>query len=107
MRDRIKQILREEFKIPAKVRRRTIHVDDEVEMAVINFKDRYKSICIGETIFISSIIDLTLESMYWTYYSDIDDSSKEWEDIYIYIVDYIEKNFVPKLKMDYHLNCGD
>ena len=107
MRDRIKQILREESKIPAKVRRRTVHIDDEFEMAVRNFKDQYKSICIGEQNFIAIIIELTLDAMYWTYYSDIDDSSKEWENIYIYIVDYIEKNFISKLKMDYHLNCGD
>lgn len=107
MRDRIKQILREESKTNIKVRRRTVHIDDEVEMAVRNFKDQFNTICIGEHNFIATIIELTLDAMYWTYFSDIDDNSDEWNEIYGQIENYINKKFVPKLKMDYHLNCGD
>lgn len=107
MLNQIKQILREETKLLLNVRRRISDIDNELIMVVKNYKDQYGNMCIGQDNYIESIKELALDSIYWTYYSDIDDDSDEWNQIYEFISDYFDKKFVPKLKMDYHVNCGD
>lgn len=48
-----------------------------------------------------------IDSMYYSYFSDIDDNSGEWGEIYYEMFKYIEMKYGDKIKEYYHINCGD
>ena len=60
----------------------------------------------GEDAFIETVIEKTIDSMYWDFFSDIDDNSKEWTSAYYFMEQYINDNFVDKLRQNYQLNCN-
>ena len=104
----IRKILNEESKVPVEVRRRISEVDFNVDYSIKEIKRQYGSICkLNETEFIETVIDKTIDEMYWVYFSDMDDNSQEWGATYRLLVHYIEDKFGDKLKKTYHINCGD
>ena len=100
-------ILREEINpVLRKVMRRTAAIDWEIEFAVREVK-RQNNVCfMGEDAFIETVIEKTIDSMYWNFFSDIDDNSKEWSSAYYFMEQYINDNFVDKLRQNYQLNCN-
>lgn len=104
----IRRILREENKSLLRARRR-INVVDEL----LSFKVRryYKpeSICIyesGEEL-VEVVMEAVIDNVYWDYFGDIDDTSKEWKIIFDYFEDYIKDKYGDELKKYYHINCGN
>jgi len=104
----IKRILREETNINMRLRRRISLIDEEIKyrMDVVyrpNNICRYES---GEELF-DVVSEATIDSMYYKYFDDIDDTSKEWEKIYYSIMDYIQMNYRKDIMEYYHINCGN
>jgi len=98
-------VLKEE--LSARVRRRVTSIDWQIEFAVKEVK-RQNNVCnMREDDFIETVIEKTIDSMYWDFFSDMDDNSDEWTSAYYYMVRYINNNFVNKLRQNYHLNCGN
>jgi len=107
IRESITRILREEINpVLRKVIRRIAAIDWEIEFAVKEVK-RQNNVCfMGEDDFIETVIEKTIDSMYWDFFSDIDDNSKEWTSAYYFMKQYINDNFVDKLRQNYQLNCN-
>ena len=100
-------VLREET-VSTSVRRRIHAIDWQIDFAVREVNRQYTNICnMGESGFIETVTEKTIESMYWDFFSDMDDNSNEWTAAYHFMVRYINNNFVDKLKQNYHMNCGD
>lgn len=107
IRNDIKRILREET-VPTLVRRRITEIDWQIQFAVKEVKRQNSNICnMGEDGFVETVVEKTIEQMYWDFFSDMDDNSKEWTSSYYFMIRYINDNFVEKLKQHYHMNCGD
>ena len=100
-------VLREEINpVLRKVMRRTAAIDWEIEFAVRKVKIQNNVCFMGEDAFIETVIEKTIDSMYWDFFSDIDDNSKEWASAYYFMEQYINDNFVDKLRQNYQLNCN-
>jgi hypothetical protein len=107
--EQIKRILREDFtNAPNSVRRRLTSIDWEIGFAVKEVTKQYLTICnLTETEYVDTVIEKTIDSMYWNFFSDMDDNSKEWVNSYRLMLKYIEDKFLDKLKEHYHINCGN
>ena len=105
---KVKTIKEEETKIPLKLRRRFDEIDWRVKFAVREFKAQQSNICVGFTNFFSVIIEKTCDSIYWDMFADdMDDSSKEWTEIYYALEEYLQEKYLIELQNYYHINCGD
>lgn len=108
LQETIKKVLREETEIPARVRRRLHYVDSELN-SLLNRIYRPDKICIyrsGEE-FVEVVMYATIENMYYTYFGDMDDDSKEWVKIFRFMEKYIKDKYGDQLKDYYHINCGN
>jgi hypothetical protein len=104
----IKRILKEETQTPQILLRRLHFVDDEVEFRIKRIYTpndicRFRS---GEEL-LEVISDDVTDTMYWTYFSHIDDNSKEWGIMYRTMVEYINDKYGEEIKKYYHINCGN
>ena len=108
MTESIRRVLREEINpVLRKVMRRIAAIDWEIEFAVREVKRQNSNICnMGEDGFVETVVEKTIDSMYWDFFSDIDDNSKEWASAYYFMEQYINDNFVDKLRQNYQLNCN-
>ena len=107
LKESIKRILREET-VPLFVRRRIDAVDWQIDFAVKEVNRQYNNVCnLGEDGFIEIVIEKTIDSMYWDFFSDMDENTPEWGVSYQYILKYAEDKFTNKLKEYYHIKCGD
>jgi hypothetical protein len=108
LQEHIRRILQEETKIPISLRRRLHYLDDEVQM-IIRTTYTPKDLCrfrSGEEL-LEVISNDTTEEMYYTYFSDVDDNSKEWGMMYRTMIEYINDKYGDKIKKYYHINCGN
>jgi hypothetical protein len=106
LQETIRRILKEETEISSKLRRRYPLIDNFVHFWVpIRVKEcsQYNS----DEDFLRRIIEDVTEAMYYTVDKYIDDSSEEWEKMYIAIENRITIEFGESIKNAYHINCGD
>jgi hypothetical protein len=106
LQETIKRILNEETQLQTRLRRRIHLIDDEVEFRLLlNYTP--KNICRFENDeeLLEVIIESSIEAMYFTYFSGIDDSSKEWSDMYYQMYNYINNKYGEKIKEYYQTNC--
>jgi hypothetical protein len=108
LQEQIRRILKEETKMNTRLRRRLDMLDYEVEhrLSVIYRADticRYES---GEEL-LDVVSEAAIDSMYWNYFANIDDNSREWSVMYYGMVEYIKDKYGEKIKEYYHINCGD
>jgi len=108
LQENTRRTLREENELLLRARRRISVVDD-----LLSFKVRHyykpESICryeSGEEL-VEVVMAAVIDHMYWDYFGDIDDTSKEWKIIFDYFEDYIKDKYGEELKKYYHINCGD
>ena len=107
LQETIKRILREET-VPISVRRRIHAIDWQIEFAVREVVSQHTNICnMGESGFIETVTEKTIDSMYWDFFSDMDDNSAEWTSSYYFMLKYINDKFLNELRKNYHMNCGD
>jgi len=106
----IQKTIKEESKVPIKVRRRLNDIDWNVEFATKQVVRKYGNPCkLSLSYFIDEVVEDVINSLYWDNFSDMEDNSNEneWVITYHFLVDYIENNFGDKLKQYYHINCGN
>jgi hypothetical protein len=108
LQEHIRRVIKEETKIPISLRRRFKHLDDEVDFRMgrvytPNNICRFES---GEEL-LEVMSDAVVDSMYYTYFSDVDDNSKEWGMMYRTMIEYINDKYGDKIKEYYHINCGN
>ena len=109
LQEQIRKILKEETNTSIRLRRRLSMLDHEVEYRL---KSTYRPayICInyvsGEEL-LAVVMEAVIESMYFNHFSNIDDNSVEWGEIYRDMVKYITNKYGDKIKEYYHINCGN
>jgi len=108
LQENIKRILREDRKLSNFLKRRLENLDYEVDSRLNNTFGGV-NICIffkSEEDFFETIMEESIDSMYYNYFSNIDDNSGEWAHIYLDMVNYIRKNYQYKIMKHYDDNCG-
>ena len=108
LQEHIKKILREERKLSSSIIRRLDMLDYEVKK---NMKGPLtgSSICIffkSDIEYLESIMENSIDYMYYKHFSHIDDGSGEWAHTYLDMVDYIRKKYKSKIMKHYDDNCG-
>jgi hypothetical protein len=107
--EQIRKILKEDTNGNIRLRRRLSMLDYEVEYRLsATYRPDY--ICrlykSGEEL-LDVVMETAIESMYYNYFSNIDDNSGEWGEIYWNMVEYVRNKYGDKIKEYYHINCGD
>ena len=67
------------------------------------------NICIffkSDVEFFESIMENSIDNMYYNYFSHIDDTSEEWIETYFYMVIHIKDKYKKKIMNYYNNNCG-
>ncbi len=108
LQENIKRILREDRKLSNFLKRRFDMLNYEVESRLNNTFGG-GNICIffkSEEDFFETIMEESIDFMYYNYFSNIDDNSGEWAHIYLDMVNYIRKNYQYKIMKHYDDNCG-
>ena len=108
LQENIRRILREERKLSNSLIRRLDMLDYEVKK---NMKGPLtgSSICIffkSDIEYFESIMENSIDYMYYKHFSHIDDGSGEWAHTYLDMVDYIRKKYKSKIMKHYDDNCG-
>jgi hypothetical protein len=108
LKQQIRRLLKESISIDPRVKRRITLLDDELlyRMSAIYRPDNICRYVSGEEL-LEVIIEAVIDTMYWTYFSDIDDNSKEWGIMYRTMVEYINDKYGEEIKKYYHINCGN
>ena len=103
----IKKVLNEETNLSFKIRRRTNLIDDEVKR-LLNSVYIGQYLCInyrGGNELINVISHAVIENLYFNTFYEMDDDSKEWEEIAQFIWDYVHEKFGERIKTHYEDNC--
>jgi hypothetical protein len=106
LQEQIRRILKEETKMNIRLRRRLGMLDYEIEfrLRAVYTPDnicRYES---GEEL-LDVVGEAAIESMYYKYFGNMDDNSKEWERTYYDMVHYIDMKYGERIKDYYNNNC--
>ena len=103
----IKKVLKEETNLSFKIRRRINLIDDEVKR-LLNSVYIVQYLCInyrGGNELINVISHAVIENLYFNTFYEMDDDSKEWEEIAQFIWDYVHEKFGERIKTHYEDNC--
>ena len=103
-----RRVLKEDRKLSNFLKRRLKNLDYEVESR-LNNTFRNNNICLffkNEVDLFETIMEESIDSMYYNYFSHIDDNSGEWAHEYLDMVDYIRKKYQYKIMKHYDDNCG-
>jgi hypothetical protein len=103
-----RRVLKEDRKLSNFLKRRLKNLDYEVESR-LNNTFRNNNICLffkNEVDLFETIMEESIDSMYYNYFSHIDDNSGEWAHEYLDMVDYIRKKYQDKIMKHYDDNCG-
>lgn len=104
--DRIKEVmgvLNEDWETSFK--RRIHNIDGLIPLMVDYYKKTVNTCKVDEEIFIEDITYNTIDHMYWTYFSNIEDDTDEWTQMFRAMEKYIEDNFSEELRNDYRSHC--
>jgi hypothetical protein len=90
-----------------KLLRRTHYVDELVKKKLDKYHNSYYfNICDYDLQqFIQIVGEGIIENMYFQHFGDIDDNSKEWDDIYNVLVKYIESVHMDTIIDFYNEHC--
>jgi len=109
LQESISRILKEERKLSSFLRRRLDMLDYEVKKNLHGSPFGGSNICIffkSDVEFFESIMENSIDAMYYNYFSHIDDNSGEWAHVYLDMVDYIRNKYQHKIMKYYDDNCG-
>jgi hypothetical protein len=107
LQESIRRILREERKLSGSLIRRLNSLDYEVERG-LNGPFSGSNICIffkSDVEFFESVMENSIDVMYYKHFSRMDDNSGEWAHEYLDMVDYIRKKHKNKIIKHYDDNC--
>jgi hypothetical protein len=91
------------------LRRRLDMLDYEVEKNLYGQPFGGINICIffkSDIEYFESIMENSIDAMYYNYFSHIDDNSGEWAHEYLDMVNYIRNKYQDKIMKHYDDNCG-
>jgi hypothetical protein len=108
LQEHIRKVIREDRKASSYLRRRIDMLDYEIESRLDNEYTptnicRFKS---GDELF-ETIMEDSIDSMYFNYFYNIDDNSGEWAHEYLDMVLYLRDKYEDKIKGYYRVNCVD
>ena len=109
LQENIRRILREERKLSNSLIRRLDMLDYEVEKNLYGSPFGGSNICIffkSDVEFFESVMENSIDAMYYKHFSHMDDGSGEWAHEYLDMVDYIRKKHKNKIMKHYDDNCG-
>lgn len=109
LQESIKRILREEKKPSNFLLRRLDMLDYEVENNFYGQPLGGSDICIffkSDIEYFETIMENSIDAMYYNYFYHIDDNSGEWAHEYLNMVNYIRKKYQYKIMKHYDDNCG-
>lgn len=82
-------------------------LDDYEDMILSNNDSRFFRLCDeNENYFYEVVSVWVIERMYYNHFSDIDDTSEEWSEIYHMMEKYIDTLYSKKIKDFFNDRCG-
>ena len=107
LQEQIRRILKEETDVSTYLRRRIDMLDYEIEHRLSAIY-RPNNICQyeNEDELLDVIMEAAIDSMYWNYFGNIDDNSKEWVKLYNEMVQYVMDKYGDEIRNYYIDNCG-
>jgi hypothetical protein len=82
-------------------------LDDYVDMILSNNSYRFFKFCDkDETYFFLVVSQWVVEQMYYNYFSDVDDTSEEWSEMYKMMEEYIDKLYSKIIKDFFNNRCS-
>ena len=108
LQETIRRVLKEERKPSNSLRRRFDILDYEIEKS-LNSQFSGINLCIifkNDIEFFESVMENSIDFMYYNHFSNMDDNSGEWAHTYLDMVNYIRENYQYKIMKHYDDNCG-
>ena len=99
----VMEILNEDWKIS--LRRRIQNIDELIPSSIREVKDRHNICKYTVDIYVSAVAANVIEHMYWDFFSDIDDGSEVWVEMYNTMEKYIFDKFGQELRVNWQINC--
>ena len=99
----VMEILNEDWKIS--LRRRIQNIDELIPSSIREVKDRHNICKYTSDVYVSAVASNIIEHMYWHFFSDIDDSSEVWVEMYNTMEKYIFDKFGQEIRADWQINC--
>ena len=98
--------INESMKVSPRLARRLQFLDYEIESKLRSVY-RPDNICSYKNAdeLLDVVGEAAIDSMYWNYFGNLDDNSKEWSNIYYSMVNYITTKYGEKIKEYYRSNC--
>jgi hypothetical protein len=94
-----------ESNLLAAVQRRIRNVDELIFVSADEVNVQYSICKIDEDEFIDTTISKTLDTIYWDYFSDVDDSSPKWGEAYRMMEKYAKDKYGEKLRLMHQYVC--
>ena len=105
LRESIKRVLKESTEAPNSVKRRLHAIDWQIDFAIKEVKVQYNVCGLSEEQYVETVIEKAITSMYWDFFSDMDENTVEWGESYKLMMDYASKKFTEKLRNNYQWSC--
>lgn len=105
IRESIKRVLKESTEAPSSVKRRLHAIDWQIEFAIKEVKVQYNVCGLSEEQYVETVIEKAITSMYWDFFSDMDENTVEWGESYKLMMDYASKKFTQHLNNTYKRMC--
>jgi hypothetical protein len=104
--DRIQEMMGlNESNLLAAVQRRIGNVDDLIFLSADEVNVQYSICKIDEDEFIEATISKTLDTIYWDYFSDVNNSSPEWGEAYRMMEKYAKDKYGERLRLMHQYTC--
>jgi hypothetical protein len=87
------------------VQRRIRNVDELIFVSADEVNVQYSMCEIDEDDFIDATISKTLDTIYWDYFSDVDNSSPEWSEASKMMEKYARDKYGEKLRLMHQYVC--
>jgi hypothetical protein len=104
--DRIQEMMGlNESNLLAAVQRRISNVDDLIFLSADEVNLQYSMCTINEDEFIETTISKTLDTIYWDYFSDVNNSLPEWGEAYRMMEKYAKDKYGERLRLMHQYTC--
>ena len=104
--DRIQEMMGlNESNLLAAAQRRISNVDDLIFLSADLVNLQYSMCTINEDEFIETTISKTLDTIYWDYFDNVDESSPEWGEAYRMMEKYAKDKYGERLRLMHQYTC--
>jgi len=103
----MKYIITEEQHLKLRLMRRLSDIDDSIPSKMKEILNWYNICKMRVDNFLDAVIGGIISDMYYAYFSDIDDNSKEWDFISKIIEEYVNLKFGHQIADFYFQTCNN